>query len=76
MRSKDQAIKSYETGLSFAPDHAPGYLALGNCYYHTGKFTSALQAYENAVRLRPDYHEAINNIEFVKMIMSNEHKAA
>ena len=31
---------------------------LGNCYYNLGQFELALQFYEQAVSLKPDYAEA------------------
>ena len=56
------AAEVYSTALGFARDHAPGFFALGNCYFRLGASESAILAYRKAIELDPDYAEAHNNL--------------
>ena len=41
-------------------DYAEAYYYRGNVYYNKGQYDRAIQNYDQALRLRPDYAEAIN----------------
>lgn len=60
------AADFYTNGLALAPDHAPGYLTLGNCCFHLGALDAAVVAYRRALEIDPDYSEAQNNLSIAE----------
>ena len=60
------AAEVYSNALRLAPDHAPGFFALGNCYFRSGAVESSILAYRKAIELNPDYAEALNNLSIAE----------
>ena len=44
---------------------------LGNSYFRTGNFSSAINAYEDTLRYRPNNKESLHNIEVSKALKTN-----
>ncbi len=56
-----QAITSYTSALA-QQDLPELHYNLGNAYYKTSKFGKAILHYEKAIRLKPDYEQAHDNL--------------
>lgn len=63
------AAEVYSNALTLAPDHAPGFFALGNCYFRLGAVEAAILAYRKAIELEPGYVEAHNNLSVAEEAM-------
>lgn len=57
-----QAIDAYQKTLAIDPNLPDTHCSLGNLLKHTGERAAAKQCYTNAIRLRPDYAVAWNNL--------------
>jgi len=50
------------------PRHAEAQLDLGNVLLAMGHVTSAIACYEAALRLRPDFAEALDNLAYARQL--------
>ena len=66
---KDAKMKESITHLLRAteihPTYKNPYLLLGNAYFYSNEFDKAIQAYENALKLDPNYKDARQNLQLV-----------
>jgi Ca-activated chloride channel family protein len=53
-------------------DSAEAYFYLGNCYARLGGYPAAVQSYEDALRIRPDFLEAEENRKLVVSLIEEE----
>jgi len=58
-------ISHYKHLLSLAPGYAIIHNNLGVAYYEQGKSTEAIRQWETAVKLAPDYPDALNNLAWM-----------
>ncbi|HMD53375.1 MAG TPA: tetratricopeptide repeat protein, partial [Phycisphaerae bacterium] len=58
LRDYSRAIEILRIGLSYNKNYAPGWLSLARLYELTGQHALALQCYQTAVSLAPDYRGA------------------
>lgn len=72
MKDYQGAIKEYKLVLKANPNDARSYYNIGACYEMLGDLKNAKQAYQNALKVNPDFKEAKqalgnaeNNAEFV-----------
>jgi tetratricopeptide (TPR) repeat protein len=65
-----KAAEAYCAGLEVDPDNAPGYFVLGNCLAKLGALPAAREAYAHAAAARPDYEEAIQNLQVVDELIA------
>jgi len=61
----EEAIKRYRICTELDPSHPDAYVALGNACKMQGDGDGALEAYEAAVKLKPNMPEALGNIAAV-----------
>lgn len=54
-----KAIKKFRAATSKKPDFFQAYSSLGYAYRKTADFTNALDAYNKAIEIKPDYPQAI-----------------
>jgi protein O-mannosyl-transferase len=59
-----------ETAVRLNPGHAEAQLDLGNVLLSLGRPAGAAARYEAALRLRPDFSQARNNLDLAKRQMS------
>src|ERR1051325_2983296 len=55
----DEAEQQYQLAAQIAPDDARAFAGLGNVYVDQGKFTQAVDAYQKAIKVKPDYNGAV-----------------
>lgn len=58
-RAWKDAIEAYRTALGYNPNMHQAYSSLGYAYRQTGDYETAIAAYDEALKLAPDYAEAI-----------------
>ncbi len=61
-----QAASSYEAILNAGYENADLYYNLGNAYYRLEEFGQAVLNYERALRLKPNFRDARQNLELVQ----------
>jgi tetratricopeptide (TPR) repeat protein len=66
------AIKEYEAVIDSGYESAELYYNLGNAYYKSNKFTSALVNYERANLLDPGDEEILHNLEMARQFVVDE----
>lgn len=59
------AAEMYQAGLRVEPSSANGWFVLGNALARLGVQQGAITAYRQALSLRPEYPEAIHNLELI-----------
>ncbi len=57
-----EAIGHLQKALTIHPAYKNAYLLLGNCYLYQQAYDSAISSYQNALRLDPNYREAMQNM--------------
>ena len=57
------AISAYEDVLAQGKESADLYYNLGNAYYREGQYARAILNYERALRLKPNMHDAKENLD-------------
>jgi Ca-activated chloride channel homolog len=74
-----RGIACYQDGnfgaavAQFARIETPeGYYDLGNAYAHSGKLEQAAASYEEALRRKPDYREARENLDIVQSLIQKQ----
>ena len=60
----EEAEQQYQLAAQIAPDDARAFAGLGNVYVDQGKFAAAVDAYQKAIRLKPDYNGAYLPLAF------------
>ena len=60
-----EAAELYQAGLQQDPMNASGWFVLGNSLARLGVIEGARMSYQQALRIRPDYAEAIHNLETI-----------
>ena len=50
----DEAERQYQLAAQIAPDDARAFAGLGNVYVDQGKFAEAVNAYQQAIKVKPD----------------------
>jgi Tetratricopeptide repeat len=71
MRVYDSAAAYYEEIASHKPRNAELYYNLGNTYYRLNRIGPAVLNYERALRIKPDYKEAKDNLLLAQHRMSS-----
>lgn len=61
-----QAVSSYEAILNDGYENADLYYNLGNAYYRLEEFGMAILNYERALRLKPNFRDARQNLELAQ----------
>ena len=67
----EEAIKKYKFVLEKNPTHVKALNGLGNSYKFSGDLNSAIKMYDKAIKLKPDYSEAIMNQAFAYLAQQN-----
>lgn len=57
-----KAVQQCEMALSISPQYFHAHDNLGNVYIERGEWEKALECFKNALRYKPDYPEAMNDI--------------
>src|SRR5512138_643733 len=60
----DEAEEQYRLAAKIAPDDARAFAGLGNVYVDQGKFAQAVDAYQKALKVKPDYNGAYLPLAF------------
>src|SRR6185369_5356509 len=60
----EEAEQQYQLAAQIAPDDARAFAGLGNVYVDQGKFTQAVDAYQKALKVKPDYNGAYLPLAF------------
>ncbi len=63
--SYSEAIEHYKTALQEG-NSAEVYYNLGNTYFKQGELAQSILAYERALRINPQYEDAIHNLRFAQ----------
>jgi tetratricopeptide (TPR) repeat protein len=58
-----KARRHFETAISLSPDYAEAYFNLGVLEWQTGNRQKAREAWEQAVRLKPELQATIQNLQ-------------
>jgi len=58
----NEAVGHLQEAVKIHPGYKNPFLLLGNAYNYLQKFEASIQAYEQALKLDPDYEEAQNNL--------------
>jgi tetratricopeptide (TPR) repeat protein len=66
-----EAAQAYRAALAFTPDSADAWNNLGWSLAELGFYDEAIPAYENALRLRPGWQRATNNLAAAKTARSS-----
>jgi Flp pilus assembly protein TadD len=61
----DEAAKTFEALVTFAPNEAEAWNNLGFCYHNLGRTLEARQAIAKALALKPDFAQAKANLEII-----------
>ncbi len=61
-----EAADTYQAGLKVDPQNASGWFVLGNALARLGVLQGARVSYLQALALRPDYPEAIYNLDLIR----------
>jgi protein O-mannosyl-transferase len=59
------AIPYLKRGVALHPEYVQGHLVLGNALFHADDFSGAAAAYRDALKVRPGYRDAIDNLALV-----------
>lgn len=70
-----QQIEQLEEKISKTPNNSVLYAALGNIYYHQGKYQEALSSYQKAIALRPNTAEYYNGVGVIYGAMNEPDEA-
>ena len=68
--------ENYEAAIGeFAKVNTPeGYFNLGNAYAHSKNYEEAVRNYKISIRLKPDYKEALANLELIQSLIVKKEK--
>ncbi len=55
-------------------DTSEGYFNLGNAYAHSKNYEEAVRNYKISIRLKPDYKEALANLELIQSLIVKKKK--
>lgn len=68
--------ENYEAAIGeFAKVNTPeGYFNLGNAYAHSKNYEEAVRNYKISIRLKPDYKEALANLELIRSLIGKKKK--
>ena len=75
MNHFQEASSCFKKALEISPLSAVAHYGLGLCYQHTNDGYRALHHYFEALKLKPDYLEAYNNIAAVTVNEDGDFKA-
>jgi tetratricopeptide (TPR) repeat protein len=56
-----EAIKAFQRAVELNPANAAGHYNLANCLKNSDKLKESLAEYDLALKLNPNYKEALNN---------------
>ncbi|MBW2358272.1 MAG: tetratricopeptide repeat protein [Deltaproteobacteria bacterium] len=68
----EKAIARFKRAVSLNPDHPQSYGNMGLCYAQLGRKKDALDAFDKAIGLDPNYEPAIVNRAFVERLEEGE----
>lgn len=71
-----EAMECFKKALEHNPKSAESYYGLGLCYQDTNDYYLAMHNYTEALKIKPDYAEAINNIASLTFIHEGDVKKA
>jgi protein O-mannosyl-transferase len=60
-----EAITHILRATEIHPTYKNPYLLLGNAYFYSNEFDKAIQAYQSALKLDPNYKDALKNLQLV-----------
>jgi predicted Zn-dependent protease len=60
----DEAEQQYRLAAQIAPDDARAFAGLGNIYVDQGRFADAVESYQKALKIKPDYNGAYLPLAF------------
>jgi cytochrome c-type biogenesis protein CcmH/NrfG len=66
------AIPQFRAVIRQRPSDAEAHYALANCLERTGKFKEAIAHYREALRLRPDWPDALNDLAWLLATSSDQ----
>src|SRR6266568_8361105 len=69
-----EALAYFQEALRIKPDEVI-YNDMGNAYWHLNFLDKAVGAYKEAIRLKPDFKEAHNNLGFLYLDMGKKQLA-
>lgn len=73
-KSFEKSIKSFKSAVKLNPDLYQAHSSMGFAYRKTGKLNESLEAYEKALAIKPDYHEAIEYLAETHLHMAQYEK--
>ena len=71
----DNAIKAIETYIELAPDEANPHDTKGSIYALFGEFDKAIEAFEDALRINPDFPYSIQQLAHMHLLKDSLEKA-
>jgi tetratricopeptide (TPR) repeat protein len=74
LQNYDQAIEWFKKYALASPADANPHDSLGDVYYNTGKFDLALEKYEEALRIKPDFGSGYK-ISYIQALLGDYEKA-
>jgi tetratricopeptide (TPR) repeat protein len=61
-----KAAETYLAGLEVEPTRASGFFTLGNCYFQTKEYATAIACYQMALEQDPTLERVKNNLELAQ----------
>jgi tetratricopeptide (TPR) repeat protein len=74
MKNFTEAFSRFRKSLKMNPQSAEAHYGLGLCYQHTNDSYRAMHHYFEAIKLKPDYTDAYNNIAAVTINQEGDYK--
>ncbi|MFN0201875.1 MAG: tetratricopeptide repeat protein, partial [Bacteroidia bacterium] len=71
MDAEEEAVKDFEKTLQLNPQHANAHFQLGSIFEHHQDLITALQHYEAAAAIQPDFKEALQAVKELKAKVGN-----
>ena len=68
------AVPHYEAALKLNPNDAEAHHNLGAAYARLDRFAEAKACFATAVRLRPDYADAVRHLQQVRSVLGESVK--
>lgn len=72
LQNYPEAAKDFTRSLQIKPDWAEVHFELGKAYQKSGKVQQALAEYQQTLRLKPEFSEALSKLELVELYLAEQ----